>query len=285
MRFRRGIGVAIALLFVIELRAAPLRWHCTVPATPPVYRWLRTQRGPIAELPVDTESEYRYMRFATEHHLRTVNGISSFVPESFLRLQNEWMDATKRDALLDDIRARGVRLVIVHGDGLPKSERDWLRRAVDAGRLTFVRRFDHDVEGDWVFSLEGGIRHSPDLDRYLRGDYTYNETTFGWLDDPHPNELLKKDAMFSGWAMSPWGIRAVNLLFDNGTVRMPARLVAEPSLNAAFPWYDATTAPRFLASIPRKPWYIGRDTDVQVEIIDGRGERTLLEGRWFWWDR
>ncbi|MGZ4809797.1 MAG: hypothetical protein ACXV7D_10775 [Thermoanaerobaculia bacterium] len=285
MRHRRGIGVAIAIVFVIELNAAPIRWHCTSPAIPQVYRWLRTERGPIAELPVDTDSEYRYMRFATEHHLRTVNGISSFVPESFFRVQNEWMDVGKRDALLDDLRARGVRLVILHGDGLPKNERGWLRGAIDAGRLTFVRRFDQDVEGDWVFSFEGVVRHSPDLDRYLRGDYTYNESTFGWLDYPHPNELLKKDAMFSGWAMSPWGIHSVNLLFDNGSVRVPARLVAEPSLNAAFPWYDATTTPRFLASIPRKPWYIGRDTDVQVEIIDGRGERTLLEGRWFWWDR
>jgi len=41
---------------------------------------------------------------------------------------------------------------------------------------------------------------------------------------------------------------------------------------------------RFAAHVARRPWNVGRDTDVQVEIIDGRGERTLLEGRWFWWD-
>jgi hypothetical protein len=159
-----------------------------------------------------------------------------------------------------------------------------LRRAVDDGRLRFVRRFDHGVEGDWVFRFGGEKNVSADLQRYITGHYSYNESTFGVLDQPRPNVLLKRGARFSGWAMSPWGIRQINLLLDNGALRIPATLMPDPDLSKAMPWYDATTRPRFVAQFVRRPWSVGRDTDVQVEIIDGRGERTLLEGRWFWWE-
>ena len=80
-------------------------------------------------------------------------------------------------------------------------------------------------------------------------------------------------------------MRKVNLLLDNGGVRLPTRLIPEPGLNMRFPWYDATPRPRFIAQFNRRPWYVRRETDVQVEIIDGRGERTLLEGRSFIWER
>jgi hypothetical protein len=43
------------------------------------------------------------------------------------------------------------------------------------------------------------------------------------------------------------------------------------------------TGSRFVAAFTQRPANIDRDTDVQVEIVDGRGERTLLEGRWIWW--
>jgi hypothetical protein len=283
-RHRRWAGAVIAVVFIAELHAAPIRWYCTNPAVPDVYRWLRTQRGPIAELPLDTDSQYQYLRFATEHHLRTVNGISSFIPDRFFALAGEWSDAARRGELIADLRAIGVRLLVLHGDAVPAKEREWLRRAVDDGRLSYVRRFDHGVEGDWVFTFGGGTRHAPELDRYLRGEFTYNESTFGSLDYPRPNELLRRNAFFSGWTLSPWGIREVNFLFDNGGVRAPAKLIEQRSLNEAFPWYDVTTRPRYVAQFDRRPWYIGRDTDVQVEIIDGRGERTLLEGRWFRWE-
>ena len=40
---------------------------------------------------------------------------------------------------------------------------------------------------------------------------------------------------------------------------------------------------RFVAQFPQRPSAIGRVTDVQVEIVDGRGARTLLEDRWIEW--
>jgi len=206
------------------------------------------------------------------------------VPARLVDLQRKWTDISRRAELIEDLRALGVRLVIVHGEQVPANEREWLRRAVDEGRLSFLRRFDHGVEGDWVFAFNAPHVADPQLDRYLRGEYTYNESAFGLIDYPRPYELVRGKALFSGWAMSPFGVRAVNLLFENGGVRIPTTLLPEPAINKALPWYDVTTRPRFVAQFDRRPWNVGFDTDVQVEIIDGRGQRTLLEGRWFWWE-
>lgn len=284
-RHRRWAGALVSALLLVELNAAPIRWHSGSSGVPPVYRWLRTQRGPIAELPIGGAAEFQYLRYLPEHRLRTANGISSFMPRRSFELADAWADPARRDALLDDLRASGIRLVILHGDALPAAERPWLRSAVDAGRLRLVQRFDHGVDGDWVFRFDGATSASADLDRYLRGEPTFNTSTFGVLEQPQANTLLRRNATFSGWALSPYGVRAVNLLFDNGGVRVPATLADDPVLRASMPWYDATTRPRFIATFERRPRLVTRDTDVQVEIIDGRGERTLLEGRWFWWDR
>jgi hypothetical protein len=287
-RRRRWTGALVAGLFLVELHAAPIRWYCTSPSVPPVYRWLRTQRGPIAEVPMDPDSQFRYLRYATEHHLPTVNGISSFVPPRAMAIASKWDDPAQRGALVAELRATGVKLLVVHGDQLPPAERGWMREAAQGGGIALLRRFDNGTDGDWVFTLEPakGIASAsipPELERYLDGLPTYNESPFGTLDYPRANELLRGNALFSGWAFSPWGIREVNLLFDNGGVRLPAKLLAEPALSRAFPWYDATTRPRFVAAFPRRPANIRSDTDVQVEIVDGRGTRVLLEGRWFYW--
>jgi len=284
-RRSKWAGVAVAVAFLIELDAAPIRWWCTTPEIPQVYRWLRTQRGPIAELPIDVTNTYTYLRFSTEHHLPTVNGLSSFVPPHIFELQRKWNDPALRGALLDELQAMGVRIVIVHGDQVPARDREWLRRAIETHRLAFARRFEHGVEGDWVFTFNGPPLQDAQLDRYLRGEFSYNESSFGVVDYPHPYELVGNNALISGWALSPWGIRQVNVLLENGGVRYPAKLMPEPALHDALPWYDATTRPRFVAQFPRRPWNVGFDTDVQVELIDGRGKRTLLEGRWFWWKR
>lgn len=240
---RRWAGAALAALLVVELHAAPIRWHVTSPSIPPVYRWLRTQQGPIAELPIGGEQEFEYLRFATEHHLQTVNGVSSFVPPRSFELAGKWADPARRGELLDDLQAIGVRLVIVHGDT------SWL----PPDRLQPVQRFDDDT----VFVFDSAA-----------AAFEIHQSTRGALETPLPNTLVKGATDFRGWARSPHGVRRVSLLLENGGVRVPATLNGE----------------RFAARVARRPWNVGRDTDVQVEIIDGRGERTLLEGRWFWWD-
>ena len=101
------------------------------------------------------------------------------------------------------------------------------------------------------------------------------------LQSPKDGDVIKTSA--TGFAFSAYGIREVNLLFNNGGIRIPTRLQPDAALSRTFHWYDATSAPRFIADLSKRPFGIWRDTDVQVEIIDGRGERVLLDDIWVIW--
>jgi hypothetical protein len=125
--------------------------------------------------------------------------------------------------------------------------------------------------------------HREDLAAFLRGEPTFSEATFGHLDSPAPDARVTKP-WFEGFAFSPYGIREVNLLFNNGAIREPTSPLADDqALRRAFRWYDATAHPRFGRAFDRRPPGVRPNTDVQVEIIDGRGRRTLLEDRWISW--
>ena len=101
------------------------------------------------------------------------------------------------------------------------------------------------------------------------------------LDSPLPGQTLTK-GWFSGYAMSPHGVREVNLLFNNGAIRIPAYLFPDPALSKAMPWYPVDK-PRFMRELLARPPGVWRSTDVQVEIVDGRGQRTRLDDRWIEW--
>src|SRR5205823_1463783 len=118
-------------------------------------------------------------------------------------------------------------------------------------RLYLVAQFD----GDRVFAFQPAAT------------LTMSTSTTGVLDEPQPNAYFRYKARFAGSVSSPYGVRGVNLLFDTGGVRLPATL----------------TGSRFVAELAQRPPNIRRDTDVQVEIVDGRGARTLLDGVWLWW--
>ena len=75
----------------------------------------------------------------------------------------------------------------------------------------------------------------------------------------------------------------MTLRLQNGRVRITPFLFDDPALRRRFPWYDATTKPRFQLGIERRPEGVGERTDLQVEIVDGRGRRVLLEDRFFVW--
>jgi hypothetical protein len=289
----RWTAAMVPLLFLIELRAAPIRWISTTASqVPPVYRWLAGQpiRGGVLELPLDVdELEYTYTLRAAAHHKPVANGASGFVPPEFVRLATMTKATPVDPRLIGELASANISTLIVHGDFLDSRSplRDWLRTELRSGRLRFLGRFDYRLHGDWAFAVDAAGRGNgtiaPQVADFLDGRYTRNLSTFGQLDYPRGSEPLGKNTLFSGWVLSPYGIRRVNLLFDNGTVRYPARLIAEPTLSAAMPWYDAAPLPRFIAPFERRPANVRPDTDVQVEIIDGRGERTLLEGRLIDW--
>ncbi|HEV7919652.1 MAG TPA: hypothetical protein VGR02_02560 [Thermoanaerobaculia bacterium] len=288
-RRQRWVAAVVPLLFILELRAAPIRWYPAAPRDPQVYMYLRDhQTGPIAEVPIDEGgSDYGYLLRATRHHQPIVNGVSGFVPPELIKLSTMWSASPIGDDFVDELQRIGVRTLVVHADllgGRDKVVRDWLRRELDRGRIGFVRRFTNGIQGDWLFTIGGGLVRPAELETFLSGGFTYSDATFGVLDFPRAGERLPREgAQFSGWALSPHGIREVNLLFDNGGVRLPTRLIEDEGLKGGFPWYPNVPRPRFVAPFRHRPRNIRSETDVQVEIVDGRGERTLLEGSWIDW--
>jgi hypothetical protein len=235
--------------------------------------------GAILELPIGQGLDYANMLHATAHHRPIVNGSSGFTPPETLRITS----LVNTDALLPELQRIGVDTIVVHGDYVSAETRQWLARELDRGRLAFVRRFDRGLSGDWLFVTHGPPNRTNELDAYLAGQPTQNSDTFGFVDLPRPNERISGRAYVSGFALSPYGIRSVTLRFASGRVRIPAFLFDDPALRRRFPWYDATTKPRFVREIERRPDGVAERTDLQVEVIDGRGKRLWLEDRFFIW--
>src|SRR5262249_14655923 len=167
----RWMAIIAAALFVIELYAAPIRWYLAPRDVPPVYHWVATQKVRIIEVPFDQgEAEYAPMLWSTAHHRPMANGVSGFVPPEFLRLSAMWHAPEVGGAFVDELRRIDIDLVMVRGNEVSDRERRGLHRELAHNRLGFVRRFDRDRSGDWVFSTHGGGGAVPaDV---VRGDST-----------------------------------------------------------------------------------------------------------------
>src|SRR5712692_2343269 len=273
---RRRIWIAplLAAVFLIELHAAPIGWYMAQTTVPAVERWIAAAR-PRALIELPRSREYQVVFASTAHHRPIVNGVSGFTPPEYERvtaLTDSWSDALARE-----LARIGVSHIVVHADVIAASGRAWLARALARHEISFVRRFDGGVRGDWVFTIGGPSRTSPELDAMLRGEPTYSEMTTGMLLNPQWGERLTNRAFFSGFAFSPYGVRKVNLLFNCGQIRLPTFPAKDAALSREYPWYSATTTPRFFAAFSKRPPGVWQRTDVQVEIINGRGERMLLE--------
>ncbi|HEU4522326.1 MAG TPA: hypothetical protein VFT12_10005 [Thermoanaerobaculia bacterium] len=283
----RWASLTIAPLLLATLWVAPIRWYLVDPEPPPVYRWIAEQPvRAIVELPINhAGSEYRYLLRATAHQKPLLNGVSGFTPPFTARLTEMSKSAPIPEIFVEELRSVGTDLIVVHADQLGEfgaSTRAWLREEIARGRLRFVRRFHSGMQGDWVFAFGRGST-SPQLNAFLEGRWTRNQETFGFLQPPP--DVARGPAAFSGWALSPHGVRKVDLLFQNGAVRVATRLRAHDRLSAEMPWYPQTPQPWFEVTLPARPEGVRPDTDVQVEILDGRGKRTLLPPLWFRWER
>jgi hypothetical protein len=143
--------------------------------------------------------------------------------------------------------------------------------------MGFIQRFDHDLNGDWLFALRREhVAPSEQLLRLLDSKPTYNSSTFGRFDRPRYNATVVGPLDVSGWVLSPDGIRNVDILIDSGRVRVPASLAPNAEISRAQPWYPKTTRPAFSAHIEHRPRGVPEKTDVQVEVVDGAGRVTRM---------
>jgi hypothetical protein len=291
-RLHRFVAIFVPIAFVATLWAAPIRWYLIDPETPQVYGWLARQhvRG-VAELPIDSfSSDYDYMLRATAHHKPIINGVSGFAPPLRVQLSELSRQEPIPDAFVDKLHEADVDTLILHADGLGAHApfvREWLRRELARGRLTFVARFDRPLVGDYVFRLPRQPRVTPIppvLNAFLNDQPPCGTGTMGALDFPPPMITFKRRATFSGWTQSPHGIAAVDLWFDNRRYRHRAQLVPDPSLNARCAGDPRVSRTRYYAGFDHRPEDVRRDTDVQVEVTDGRGQKTVFDDRWITWE-
>src|SRR5581483_9110057 len=171
------------------------------------------------------------------------------------------------DQLAPELERDGVSHIVVHADALDDRGRAWLSRALGSGEIGFIQRFDGGIFGDWLFGIGSPKRDSPLVAALLAGKPTFSDSAIGMLERPLPDETLHAGSIVSGWALSPYGIREVNLLMNNGGIRIRADLLDDPALKREFPWYDATSRPRFTFVFNKRPPGLRDLTDIQPEII------------------
>lgn len=282
----RWLAWVVPIAFVVELWVAPIRWYMADPVMPEVHRWLAAQENvqAIVELPIDgIGTEYEAMLHATAHHKPMVNGISGFAPPERIAFSTLANQVPIPDAFLDALHRAHVDTVIVHGDSLGGGEaavNDWLTREIDRGRLTFVASFDSRIRGDRVYRLASEERLGPGGRHAPAGSPC--RSTIGALDYPPAAFTFKAGGIFSGWAISPHGIRKVDLWFNNHRLRLPTTLTPA-SLEEHCHGNTHVTRVRYLGIFNTRPEGMHHETDVQVEVTDGRGVSKVFDDRWIEW--
>ena len=296
-RWRALLFFALALVDIWPR----IRWMQTIVQPAEADLWIARQRaGPVYLLPFDRgDGGYLMLYRATAHRQPAFNGLSSFEPPLHRELVKHSYDART----LDILEANGCRFVAVRPEwcgweAVPIFQ--WLREGIAGGRLAFVRRFDYNAGGDWLFAVTrnerdwqrlsapevpdgAGLTPRQELARLLAGQPVYSGTTFGRMSSPRPYEEYKGPLDISGLAMSPFGIRSVTALLDCGRRRIPLPLFPRDDYSRVFPWYPQTPHPAFALQIPARPQGLSRLTDVQIEIVDGRGQVTMLRSAPITW--
>ena len=276
-RRNRWVAFLVPLAFLVELWTPPIRWYLTVPQAPPVYEWLARGRTPIAEVPMDTFlSDYLYHLRATAHHRPMVNGVQQ--TQQRRDIAAKWFGNPIGDDFVDALKDAGVDLVVVHADKLYERGpvvREWLRRELDRGRMSYVRDFSGVGEGDWVFALEGGGVRPARLESFLRGDVPCTPRMFIAPLAPAWGDRVKGPLAVAGFAASPHGLRHADVYFNNRTIheRIPLQRVVRCGI----------TEHRFY-HVFSKPDGVWTETDVQVDVFDGAGNTITSESRWFRWE-
>jgi hypothetical protein len=299
-------AVSVILIYAAWWDIRPwIRWENAVPDVDAVYTWLKATpaAAPLLEIPVEqANAQFLYLLSATVHHRPALNGTSGWEPPEHRQLREMYLQEHLPAGFLPFIEKSGCHTIVVHDDWLREQGdrvHEWLRRDLAAGRLVFLRRFDHRTGGDFVFAVRANVPdprpligpHTPDptgampeqnLARMLDGGPTYLDRTFGVMDSPAFNEEVGHSLTVSGWALSPYTVRSAEVLLHCGVVRVPARLTSRADVLAKYPWYPASAA-GFTAIIPRRPRGVPKYTDVQVEITDGSGRRTRLPDAFITW--
>jgi len=293
---KRPRVVAPILIALAALDLWPsIRWEQAVPTIAPVYRWLARERvAPLIELPMANGMEFESLLGSTHHHLPQFNGFTPWSVPVHAKLRGKNDAYAFDDEFFAILEQHGAKLVVVHvhalGDASP-SVRAWLSKQLAAGRLAYVRSFDHEIGGDFVFAVTRNYRApassqpaAPDgaghlpaqkLARMLAGETTHSDAIMATFDSPRGGDTVRGPMRVRGWVLSPFTIKRVTLLLDAGRTRIDVPLIdARPDVKSRYSWYYFTPRPGFDVILPERPRGVGLHTDLQLEIED-EGKRVV----------
>jgi hypothetical protein len=287
----RGRATAALLIAVVAVDLWPrLRYEHAIPATPPVYRWLARERvAPLIELPTSDDGiNFRYLLGSTVHRLPQLNGVENMGVPDLKRIRVKGDAHEYDDELLALLERNHARLIVVHAHAFDAAGRAWLARELQHGRIAFVRSFDHEIGGDFVFAvtknfpqwsrLRGpqtpdGAGHIPEqkLARMLRGETVHSDAIITHVETPAYREVVNGPLRVRGWTLSPFPIRRVTVRIHAGRLKIDAPLLERPDIKAVYPWYYFVPRPGFDVFLPKRPESIPPETELQVEVEDGEG--------------
>jgi hypothetical protein len=287
----RGRATAALLIAIVAADLWPrLRYEHAVPTTAPVYRWLARERvAPLIELPTSEGGiNTRYLLGSAVHRLPQLNGVENMGVPDLRRIRIKGDAHEYDDELLALLERNHARLLVVHTHAFDAAGRAWLARELQRGRLAFVRSFDHDIGGDFVFALTknfpgwqrlrgpeapDGAGHLPEqkLARMLRGESVHSDAIVAHIETPGYRETVTGGLRVRGWTLSPFPIKRVTVRIHGGRVKLDAPHVERPDIKAVYPWYYFVPRPGFDVALPKRPSNVPRETEVQVEVEDGEG--------------
>jgi hypothetical protein len=300
-RTKIGRWSVAALLIALSIHdVLPIiRWEHAVNIADPAYVWMRDTKftGGTLEFPVSEGiAQFLYEFGATIHHKPLMNGTSGFEPPLHTKIVELSQQKPIPDTLVPLLARNDCHFLLVHDDwlrGASAPTHAWLTKEIALGRVGFIRRFDHRGGGDYLFAViqnvpnwhdlrppdhrdGAGYTDDQELQRALRGDSTYMGRSFGVVDTPHSDETINGPLTVTGWALSPNGLSSVDVLLHNGMYRFHAAPTSRIDVKMKFPWYPRVREAGFTITFDKRPRGVPQWTDVQVEIIDGKGARTRL---------
>ena len=297
-RFAAMTVLAAFLLF--ELRAAPIRWYMADTAMSPAYDWIATLPSDISllELPMNMDtSEYEYALAATRHRHPIANGVSGSELPDHAALAAMSTSEQIGEEFFELLRSLNINLLVIHADRLPHPEAviSIVRKGLEHQKLRFIEHFDHELRGDYVFEVIGSrattlparnTTRFAHLQSFLNGNgFTESQGVTGFLTHPSPRDRVRGALRVEGWALSPHGVKSVNVLLNNGRVRHRATLTPRPDLAKPFAWSSKhLDRAGYAVDVAKRPDDVWKDADIQIEIIDGQDRRLLLPHLWFTWD-
>ena len=116
-----------------------------------------------------------------------------------------------------------------------------------------------------------------------KDDWTYSAEPFANMHEG-PFHDVHGPLHMAGWALAADGIDAVNLRFGNGRYVVAADRLPREDIARTLPWYPKVDWQGFMKTIER-PSGIDGPTDLQIELVDGRGRVVRKEPLWFNWSR